>query len=152
MSRKKPSRRQLESLCADVHPDDGADPKQFLRRSKRRSFPPSERGQTVHRKTLQLCSQVADTLNLVLSGECADEILQGLQVVDVQPAPNASQLLVLVSSASADLAVDPATILQHLAVANGRLRAEVAGAIVRRKTPKLIFQFVGGNPNAEGRS
>jgi ribosome-binding factor A len=152
MNRKKPSRRQLESLCADVHSDDGADPKQFFRRSKKRSFPPSERGQTVHRKTLQLCSQVADTLNLVLSGECADEVLQCLQVVEVVPAPNASQLLALVSPASTDSTLDPATVLKHLAVANGRLRAEVAGAIVRRKAPKLIFQFVGGNPTAEGRS
>src|SRR5579862_2112101 len=124
MNRKKPSRRQLESLCADIHPDDGVDPKQFFR--------PSKRTKTADRKTLQLCGQVADTLNLVLSGECADEVLQSLQVIEVRPAPDASQLLVLVSPASNDAAVDPAMVLKHLAVANGRLRAEVASAIVRR--------------------
>ena len=142
MNRKQPSRRQLESLCADIHPDDGVDPKEFFR--------PSKRTKTADRKTLQLCSQVADTLNLVLSGECADEVLQSLQVIEVRPAPDASQLLVLVSPASTDSAVDPATVLKHLAVANGRLRAEVASAIVRRRAPKLIFQFVARNPATEG--
>ena len=140
MNRKKPSRRQLESLCADVHPDDGLDPKVFFRRFKKTR--PMRDPHPVHRKTLQLCSQVVDTLNLVLSGECGDEFLQSLQVVAVRPAPNAAQLLVLVTSSSYDPAPDPATISAHLAAANGRLRAEVATAIVRRRAPKLVFQYV----------
>jgi hypothetical protein len=41
---------------------------------------------------MQLCHQVAETLNCVLSGECRDEVLQNLQVLGVEPAPNASQL------------------------------------------------------------
>jgi ribosome-binding factor A len=143
MNRKKPSRRQLQSLCADVHPDDGADPKQFFR--------PSKTTKSVDRKTLQLCRQVGETLNLVLSGECADEFLQCLQVVDVRPAPDASQLLVLVSPSLVDPAPDPVTVLQHLAAANGRLRAEVAAAIVRRRAPKLVFQYVASNPGREAR-
>jgi ribosome-binding factor A len=77
-------------------------------------------------------------------------VLQSLQVIEVRPAPDASQLLVLVSPASNDSAVDPAMVLKHLAVANGRLRAEVASAIVRRRAPKLIFQFVARNPATEG--
>jgi ribosome-binding factor A len=134
MNRKKPSRRQLQSLCADIHPDDGVDPKEFFR--------PARRIKAVDRKTLQLCSQVADTLNLVLSGECADEFLQCLQVVEVRPAPDASQLLVLVSPSPVGPVPDPAAIMQHLAAANGRLRAEVASAIVRCRAPKLVFQYV----------
>jgi ribosome-binding factor A len=143
MSRKKPSRRQLESLCADIHPDDGLDPKVFFRRFKKTR--PMRDAHPVHRKTLQLCSQVADTLSLVLSGECSDEFLQSLQVVAVRPAPNAAQLLVLVTSSPTDPAPDPATISAHLAAANGRLRAEVATAIVRRRAPKLVFQYVARN-------
>ncbi|HET6323239.1 MAG TPA: hypothetical protein VFG04_00960 [Planctomycetaceae bacterium] len=134
MNRKKPSRRQLQSLCADIHPDDGVDPKEFFR--------PTRRTKAIDRKTLQLCSQVADTLNLVLNGECADEFLQCLQVVEVRPAPDASQLLVLVSPSSAGAAPDPVAVMHHLAAANGRLRAEVASAIVRRRAPKLVFQYV----------
>jgi len=143
MNRKKPSRRQLQSLCADIHPDDGVDPKEFFR--------PARRIKAVDRKTLQLCSQVADTLNLVLSGECADELLQCLQVVEVRPAPDASQLLVLVSPSSVGPDPDPAAIMQHLAAANGRLRAEVASAIVRRRAPKLVFQYVIGTSPGEDR-
>ena len=143
MNQKKPSRRQLESLCADVHPDDGMDPKLFLRRHKRP--PPLREAHPVHRKTLQLCSQVADTLNLVLSGECSDEFLQSLQVVAVRPAPNAAQLLVLVTSSLNDPVPDAATISAHLAAANARLRAEVAAAIVRRRAPKLVFQYLARN-------
>jgi ribosome-binding factor A len=100
---------------------------------------------------LQLCSQVADTLNLVLSGECADEFLQCLQVVAVRPAPDASQLLVLVSPSSVDPVPDPVKVMQHLAVASGRLRAEVAAAIVRRRAPKLVFQYVATNAAGEER-
>jgi ribosome-binding factor A len=143
MNRKKPSRRQLQSLCADIHPDDGTDPKQFFR--------PSRTTKAVDRKTLQLCRQVAETLNLVLSGECSDEFLQCLQVVDVRPAPDASQLLVLVSPSLVDPAPNPVTVLQHLAAANGRLRAEVAAAIVRRRAPKLVFQYVASNSAGEER-
>jgi ribosome-binding factor A len=145
MSRKHPSRKQLESLCGDVHPDDGLDPKQFFRRLKRQ--PPLREPHPVHRKTLQLCSQVAETLNVVLSGECADELLQGLQVVSVTPAPNASQLLVLVTSSPNDPAADQAAVLRRLSAAQGRLRAEVAGAIVRRRAPRLVFQYVPSDRN-----
>jgi ribosome-binding factor A len=124
----------MQSLCADLHPDDGVDPKEFFR--------PSRKTKGADRKTLQLCSQVADTLNVVLSGECADEVLQCLQVVAVRPAPDASQLLVLVSPSSVDSGPDPGTVLQRLAAANGRLRAAVAAAIVRRRAPKLVFQYI----------
>jgi ribosome-binding factor A len=138
MNHKRPSRRQIKSLCAEVHADDGVDPKQFFR--------PAKTDRKTDRKTLQLCRQVAETLSQVLSGECGDDVLQSLQVVSVQPAPNASQLLVLVSPTVID-SVDAATILTHLEAANGRLRSEVAAAIVRRRAPKLMFQVVA----AEGR-
>jgi ribosome-binding factor A len=94
------------------------------------------------RKTLQLCRQVADTLGLVLSGECDDDILRSLRVVAVVPAPDASQLLVIVAPALADEALEPADVLNRLASCTGRLRCEVAAAISRRRTPRLAFQFV----------
>jgi ribosome-binding factor A len=136
MSRRKSSRRQLQALCGEVHPDDGVDPRDLFRSPTNRKV--------TNRKTLQLCSQVADTLNLVLSGECADDVLQSLHVVAVQPAPNASQLLVVVSPSSAALDLDPLAVLERLARANGRLRSEVAAAIVRKRAPQLVFHYVGG--------
>jgi ribosome-binding factor A len=134
MSRRKSSRRQLQSLCGEIRPDDGVDPRDLFRSPTNRKV--------TNRKTLQLCSQVADTLNLVLSGECADDVLQSLHVVAVKPAPNASQLLVMVSPSPAGQDLDPLVVLERLARANGRLRSEVAAAIVRKRAPQLVFQYV----------
>ena len=58
------------------------------------SFRPPPR---TDRKTLQLCGQIADTLNYVLSGELDDDLLRNLYVESVRPAPDASRLLVSVA-------------------------------------------------------
>lgn len=131
---KKPSRKVLRSLCAEVGPDDGLDPRE---EAKRRQGAIS-RSRT-DRKLRQLCGQVAETLNLVLSGS-ADEILSGLYVSDVEPAPNAARLLVTVSVALGE-SMDPVEVLQHLDRASGRLRMETASAISRRKVPHLVYQL-----------
>ncbi len=98
-----------------------------------------------NRKALQLCSQVADTLNYVFSGECDDELLRNLHVLSVVPAPNASQLLVTVAPV---VPLQPehnaAEINKRLAAAAGRLRSEVAAAITRKKTPRLLFLVSAG--------
>src|SRR5262249_56531055 len=98
------------------------------------------------RKTLQLCRQVADTLGLVLSGECDDDLLRSLHVVAVTPAPDASQLLVIVAPALPGETLEPAQVLGRLAACAGRLRCEVAAAISRRRTPRLAFHVVSGPP------
>lgn len=96
-----------------------------------------------NRKALQLCSQVADTLNYVLSGDCDDELLQNLQVASVVPAPNASQLLVTVYPVVAMGAnFDAVEVRRRLLEAIGRLRSEVARSITRKKAPNLLFQVV----------
>lgn len=100
-------------------------------------------GDAPSRKTLQLCRQVADTLNYVLSGDCGDELLQNLQVASVVPAPNASQLLVTVYPVAASGAAFDATEVQgRLLSIAGRLRSEVASSITRKKAPNLLFQVV----------
>ena len=77
--------RELRSLCADLSPEDGLDPKLVARGGG---------DSPDRRKTWQLCSQVHDALRLIL-GEAADERLHSLEVREVLPAPNDSQLLVL---------------------------------------------------------
>ncbi|MFN0052620.1 MAG: ribosome-binding factor A [Planctomycetales bacterium] len=105
---------------------------------------PSGRGRLRRkdRKALQLCRQVAETLDLVLSGECDDELLRSLRVVQAIPEPDASQLLILVAPALPGEALDPLLVQQRLAAASGRLRCEVAAAITRRRAPRLRFQFI----------
>ncbi len=95
----------------------------------------------IDRKTLQLCSQVADTLNQVLAGECDDDVLRELQVLSVVPAPDATQLMVIVAPAFAE-GRKYAEVLCRLAEASKLLRAEVAAAITRRRAPKLLFQYI----------
>ncbi len=95
------------------------------------------------RKAKQLCRQVAETLDLVLSGDSRDELLQSLHVLSVVPAPNSSRLLVTVS---ADLPLedyDRRKILDRLDEQTGRLRAEIAASIHRKRVPSLVFHVVG---------
>jgi ribosome-binding factor A len=94
------------------------------------------------RKSKQLCRQAAETLDLVLSGDCRDETLQSLRVLSVVPAPNSSRLLVTVGTDLPQGQVDRQSILERLAEQMGRLRCEVAASIHRRKAPSLVFNVV----------
>ncbi|MBV8487322.1 MAG: hypothetical protein JO161_03485 [Planctomycetaceae bacterium] len=94
---------------------------------------------------LQLCHQVAETLDEVLA-ECSDAVLQALRVLDVEPAPDASRLLVTVGvEALSQGKVDPDRVHEHLSRASGHLRSEVANAITRKRTPVLVYRLVA-NP------
>jgi ribosome-binding factor A len=126
-------RRNWRSLCEQVGADDGVDPRKFFQ---------SARERRPHRKTLQLCGQVRRVLDLVLTGECDDDLLRELLVQDVQPAPDASRLMVTVMPIDPHLARRHDQILQRLAAITPRLRSEIANSIHRRKTPQLLFQFV----------
>jgi ribosome-binding factor A len=95
-----------------------------------------------HRKALQLCGQVAETLNYVLSGECDDDVLRNLYVVRVDPAPDVSQVMVTVAPLDPKDAGRVDLIMTHLMHAAGKLRAEVASSIHRRKTPQLLFRVI----------
>lgn len=95
-----------------------------------------------HRKALQLCHQVAETLNYVLSGECDDDVLRNLYVVRVDPAPDVGQMMVTVAPLDPKGAATPDVILARLAHASGQLRREVATSITRRKTPQLFFRVI----------
>lgn len=98
------------------------------------------------RKTRQLCGQVAQTLNQVMWGECDDDLLRSLYVSSVEPAPDATRLLVTVQPQLAGETLDLAEVLERLAFFKGRLRSEVAASIHRKKTPDLIFSVVQTPP------
>ena len=120
--------------------DSGGD---FFRRSADRR---------AEQKARQLCRQVYRTLSLALPG-CGDETLQDLTVLTVDPAPDAGHLLVTVAAA---VAAEPAAaaggesdrspvtvdVHERLARATGRLRAEVARDIVRKRAPELSFRVL----------
>ncbi|QDT39826.1 ribosome-binding factor A [Stratiformator vulcanicus] len=101
------------------------------------------------RKTLQLCQQVKHTLEYVLTGECDDDVLRGLYVESVNPLPDASNLLVTVSSLDRENPPEPADVVERLGIVGGKLRSEVAASISRRKVPELHFTVASEPSDAE---
>ncbi len=131
MTSRPPSRKRLRSLCAEVHPDDGADPRVFFRKGDSRKKP--------GHKALQLCRQVAEALDALLAG---DESLCDFAIVGVTPAPDSSRLLATVAPRSPEGPIDPGPILTSLARATGRLRSGVAASITRKRAPLITFRLV----------
>lgn len=141
------SRKTMTRLCAEPSPDDGLGPHSRLRLTPADRHPHGRSGEGPDRKALQLCHQVAETLEEVLA-ECGDGVLQALRVLDVEPAPDASRLLVTVAvDAPPDEALDPCRVHDHLVRASGHLRSEVAGAITRKRAPVLVYRLAA-NPDA----
>ena len=95
-------------------------------------------GEKGRHKTLQLCRQVQRALSLCLGGECGDEVLRSLYVESVEPAPDASRLLVRVIMPRS-MHISPIEVLGRLDRVSGTLRAEVARAITRKRAPELSF-------------
>lgn len=111
--------------CDEIREGDGEDPR--LDREPRK---------VANRKALQLCSQIKDSLNIIL-GYCADEILMCLTVDSVIPAPDSSQLLV---SVIAPDDIDKVEVMEHLGWAGGKIRTEIASSIHRKKVPQIRFE------------
>jgi ribosome-binding factor A len=88
-----------------------------------------------HIKDAQLCAAVRETLSLALA-QSTDDLLLSLFVTDVVPAPDATRLAVHLEASPG---VDLEDVRAALDRVGGRLRAEVAASINRRKTPALFF-------------
>jgi ribosome-binding factor A len=135
MRRKRSSHLHAQALCSDLGPEDGIDPRDLFRANARKKG---------GRKTLQLCSQVAEALNYAFAAICNDDVLRELGVLTVQPAPDESRLMVTVGP-SLSGPCDPTQVLAHVQQSLGKLRSEVAAAIHRKKVPELAFCVVS-NP------
>jgi ribosome-binding factor A len=103
----------------------------------------------IDRKTQQLCKQVSRVLSCVLSGEIADEVLQGLAVDSVIPAPNASRLQVTLFP-TGTLEVPLIEVYARLEKVHGHLRSAVAEDINRKRAPELSFVVVPAMFGEEG--
>ena len=134
MTLDKRTRRELLDYCGELHEDDAIDPREYFKEKRNTG----RQG----RKSQQLCRQVAETLDMVLSGECRDERLQSLHVLSVDPAPDTLRLLVTVESDLPAEEFDHTAILAALAAETGYLRTEVAHSIHRKKAPTLVFNLV----------
>jgi ribosome-binding factor A len=129
------SYKQTQELCGQPGPEDGVDPRYALREAARKKG---------GRKTHQLCAQVARALDYALAAVCEDDVLRDLLVVAVQPAPDASRLLVTVTSALS-APCEPTAVLARLERFASKLRSEVAAAIHRKKAPELTFRVASAS-------
>jgi len=129
-------RRNNQPPCDELGPDDGIDPRILFRNEQPRS--------RNDRKNHQLAAQAARALQFALGGVCRDPLLQQLDVVSVEPAPDARRLRVIVHAPSDADSIDD--VRARLERAHGVLRSAVAQAIRRRKAPELIFDV---RPRAE---
>ena len=75
-----------------------------------------------------------------MAGELDDDVLRGLSVVSVVPAPDSSHLLVTVGPMTPGVVADVPRVLERLHAAALEIRAEVAAAITRKKAPSLTYQ------------
>lgn len=129
MSRR--SRKSGPPLAAKLHPDDGVDPRTAFSRDARRS--------SGGRKRMQLCKQVGRAVMLALL-DCGDDRLAELTVLNVLPAPDEHQLLVLLQAPRDAVRMPPEEFAALIGPLRGRFRSEVAAAITRKRAPELIFQ------------
>src|SRR4051794_25769913 len=121
MNRKKPSRKDMRPLCTELGPEDGLDP-----RLAPRDF--SSRGPG--RKVLQLCGEVARTLNGAFA-DSGEELLRAPAVVAASPAQSSPRLLVTVGAAGSGKVEDAEGALKRLHEPGARLPREVAAANTR---------------------
>jgi ribosome-binding factor A len=89
------------------------------------------------RKTMQLCTQAYRCLSLAIAS-IDDDALLDASVESVEPAPDASRLLVTVQLSSIARAA-PQEVHSALDRAAGRLRADLAADITRKRAPELAF-------------
>lgn len=130
---KKERERILKQMCGVINDDDAIDPRHY--------FYNKRKGKPKFRKAYQLCRQVSDTLQLVLTGN--DPLLDGLRIVDVVPAPDSRRMLVILGlpKDEVDSATQVEAIMDCLRTHIPRLRSEIARSISRRKTPQLVFEI-----------
>lgn len=144
MALDKRTREQLLAHCGEIRNDDGIDPREFF---KARGTHKKE-----DRKAKQLCAQVAEVLDQVLSGEIGDDILRGLRVIDVVPAPDSSRLLVTLHADCGPQLFDRNEVERRLSAYKGKLRCDIAAAITRRKAPTLAFNVIGPKEGADAQA
>ena len=135
MAKKITNKNTSHPVCGQIGPGDGVDPKEWARLLRRTEV-------SGRRKSLQLCGQVAQILNTVLSDDGRDELLLDWFVERVEPVPNSSTLMVCLTPLHAELRTPISHVLNRLAAQKGRLRRAVATGITRRKTPDLLFRIV----------
>lgn len=91
------------------------------------------------RRQAQYCQEAERLIRLVLCGEWTDPLLDGLEVVGVQPSDDNHQLIVELQLPIERAGANLAEIEARLESASRLLRAELAAHVKRKRTPALRF-------------
>jgi ribosome-binding factor A len=95
----------------------------------------------IDRKAAQLCAQIRRALDYVIP-EVLSETKFDAMVLDVEPAPNTSHLLVILQAIGQLDASEIRELNFEITQRAGSIRTAVAQSIYRRKTPTLSFRIV----------
>ena len=111
---------------------------EFFNKDQHRSTVGSQHDPKPDHKTQMLCRQVERAAHQFFSYDCADEVLQGLAVDGVLPAPHAGHLMIRVI-VPADLALPFPELLSRLTQITPRFRHCLTTAISRKRVPMISF-------------
>lgn len=139
MTRKRS--RESRDLCAHLFDDDRFDDRPSRSHPDLSSSFPS-------RKDAQLCKQVLRAVRDALAASCLDPDLDEVELLDAVPAPRISRIRI---RALAPEGRESATRVALLRV-EGLLRAAVAAAITRKRTPSLLFTVTTKGADPDGTS
>lgn len=133
MDSTKRWRQSAASLCEEIGPEDGVDPRRLSR-----TFAMEKEGH----KSRQLCKAAQRTLSLLLGGEFSDSLLQCLTVVDVTSDEAGASLSISFIYRNAGSPAHEDRILEKLHAVQGSLRAAIARSVNRRRVPVLRFKLM----------
>lgn len=132
MKSRKQWLQVVSTLCAELTPEDGIDPRKTPHRQTHRK---------TDRKTHQVCKQVERTINLLITaGELGE--LRELTVSAVEPYPDSTHLLIIMEPAIPTALLDEQAVIVALERVKGHLRSVIANTINRKRTPQLSFEFI----------
>jgi ribosome-binding factor A len=137
---QNPSKKGMDSLCAETRPDDGIPP-HVLKKQFNRDRQSSKR---LPARALQYHKAVRQCLDAAFASVCADPLLTDLAVLSVEPLGKGAKLLVVVETPPANTA-KLRMIETSLQQAAGLLRSVLAGEVQRKRTPCLSFRVIPGN-------
>ncbi len=121
----------IEGLAGSRSEEDGADPRDFFRKSSRSN--------QVHRKQDQLCEQIREALYWILGEEVGDDSLALYQVISITPISGDNRVQVILGIPKDE---KPEEALAKLRTSYKTIRAKVAESINRRKVPDLNFDVI----------
>jgi len=135
MAEKYPNSK-LESLVREIREGDGVDP----RHEKKSRQIKTLRGKPNY-AALRLGEQIHDTLVETL-GQSEEGLLASFSVGSVDPVGTGGAYIVQVYSNDPTLEYDTKEVMDLLKVSKPALRAEVARAVNRKKTPDFKFEVL----------